>query len=489
MKNIFNYIGAVFALLITFVVVSSMAGPLAAGVVTFGLVAYSLASKAGAFKGALFNGPPELPDFTEKSFEDISALSKEDLYSYRKEENDWHAAKTELAIYEATEKLREELKAEDITPEVKTKLEETIAAYESKHEVLRKENIRFGLEIKALSEKGGKFMDQATEACKELSDNMDAIKGFAHGSGGELEIKALTLRANITGNESAVDLTTVGTYGRPTLSMFDLFPKINLANGQNDGTVRYYDWDEATTVEAAEMVAEGAAFPESTAKWQKYSIDLKKIGDTLPVTEEFFEDETMFAAELRMFLMRNVEDIIDYQLAKGAGTGENLTGLQTSATAFTPATVTHYDTPNIFDLLTAMKEQVHVARGSKYRLNFVAMNTATRNKMFGTKDSDKNYLSHPLMSPDRTNFDGMTIVEANILDNDVIIVGDNRYGVIYHKPGIVLSRGFVGDQFKEDEITLKVRKRLLLLIRNVDTSAFVKVTDTDAALAAIDITS
>jgi hypothetical protein len=488
MKQLLSYGKAVLALTLTFALLTSFVNVETAAVVTGSLTVYSAAMHMGAFSGVLFNAPPTIPDFTEKSFDEIQAMSAEEHYKYRKAENEFHSASTEKAIYDSIQGLKAEIK--NASDEEKEALKENVKAAEAKLDELRKENIKFGLEIKSIHEKGGKFVAEATTAFKELSENMDKIKEIAKGrTTDEVEIKALTLRSAVQGDEGAVDLNTVGQYGRVTLSMWDLFPKITLPNGTNQGQIRYYDWDEASTVEAAEMVAEGAAYPESTAKWQKYTIDLKKIGDTLPVTEEFFEDEALFAAEIRMFLMRNVEDIMDYQIARGAGTGENLTGLQTTATAFTPAAVAHYDTPNIFDLLCAMKEQVTKTRGSKYRPNFVAMNKTTMNKMFGEKDGDKNYLKHPLLAPNMSSFDGMTFVEANILENDVIIIGDNRYGVIYHKPGITLSRGYSGTQFVEDEITLKVRKRCLFLIRNVDASSFIKVTDIDAALAAIDETS
>jgi hypothetical protein len=66
-----------------------------------------------------------------------------------------------------------------------------------------------------------------------------------------------------------------------------------------------------------------------------------------------------------------------------------------------------------------------------------------------------------------------------------MVVGDRRFARIYELGGIVLSKGMINAQFTEDELTLKARKRLAFLIRAADKGGFRKVTDIDAALAAI----
>ncbi|WP_219334644.1 phage major capsid protein, partial [Oenococcus oeni] len=86
-----------------------------------------------------------------------------------------------------------------------------------------------------------------------------------------------------------------------------------------NGTIRYYDWDQATIVRAAAFRAEGAAFPESTASWVRRSVPIEKIGDTIPVTEEFMEDEEMFAAELAFFLETNVKLAKELSVYSGNG--------------------------------------------------------------------------------------------------------------------------------------------------------------------------
>lgn len=342
------------------------------------------------------------------------------------------------------------------------------------------------LEMKALKEtpKG--------EVKKELSvvlkENKEKLKSMAKGlSGEELVVKALVDRSDITNNQQAYDLGDIGQLATRKLSLYDLFPKINIGESNNNGVVRYYDWDSATTVRAAAAVAEGVAFAESTAKWAKGSVALQKIGDTIPVTEEFFEDEAMFASELNLFLQINVALEIDRQLALGDGTSNQIVGLNSSISAYTlPGTGTVVD-PSIYDLIIKVSEDITSTGGAKYQPNFAVMNVSDINRMKLKKDANNNYVLPPFVTRDGSQVGSIVVIESNIITANTMVVGDSRFAKIYEKGGIVLSKGYSGTQFVEDEMTLKARKRIAFLIRNADAGGFLKVTDIDAALAALAI--
>jgi HK97 family phage major capsid protein len=264
----------------------------------------------------------------------------------------------------------------------------------------------------------------------------------------------------------------------------NIFPTIPV-NGDNiNSDIKYYDWDEATTVRAAATIAEGAVFPESTAKWKQYNLPIRKIGDTLPVSEEFFEDEAMFAAELQLFLMTNVDIVIDDQIINGDGTGTELTGLITSSPAFTAAASGISDA-SIYDLLVKVSEDITTNRGSKYIPNFALMNIADINKMKLKKDANDNYVMPPFVSRDGQDVSGMLIVEDNNVVANTMVVGDTRYGKLYQRAGLTVSRGEVDAQFVEDMMTLKVRKRLAFLVREVDKTGFRYIADIDADLVTL----
>jgi len=337
-----------------------------------------------------------------------------------------------------------------------------------------------GLNLKELETKSTPTEKQTIY--QEISERKEEIKALVKGSSDkEVVLKADTLRSSITNSASTNFLPTIGQLGVKLRALYDLFRKVQLSTTGNDaGKVVYHDWDESTTVRAAAMTAEGAAFPESTAKFAKYSIDLKKIGDTLPVSEEFGEDEASAAAELDMFLNTNVTSKEDAQIATGDGTGQNLTGLVTSAPAYTAAAAGITDA-NIKDLVRKMRTAIVKNRGSKYSPNFVAANSEVIDQYILKKDGNNNYMFDAATG----TIGGLLIVEDNNLADNTLVVGDSRFGTIYEKGGIVLSKVYAGDQAIEDMMTLKARKRMLFLIRNVDKTGFLKCTDIDAALATL----
>lgn len=339
-----------------------------------------------------------------------------------------------------------------------------------------------GLKITELEQKGTKTAEN--QLSKEVKENVDTLKEIAGGSNKEVVLKAISNRASIATNEQTYGLNDVGQLATRKLSLYDIFPKVKISESNNNGVIRYYDWDEATTIRAAASVAEGVAFPESTAKFKKGSVTIEKIGDSLPVTEEFFEDEEMFASELELFLQTNVNLVVDTQLCNGTGASNTLVGLYQSANAYVPV-ASGITAPNIFDLIVKVAENITEVGGSKYNPDTVIARRSVINQMKLKKDSTNNYILPSFVSADGKVIDGLQVIESNVAPVNTLIVCDKRFGKIYEKSGVVVSKGEVNAQFIQDAMTIKARKRLAFLIRNADKGAFSKVTSISAALVTL----
>lgn len=394
--------------------------------------------------------------FTYKNEAELAAMTPEQRDSYATEKRAHEAATLKSQIEEATKNNASKAEIEELRETLK-QIQESASAQTAKSESVE----------------------------KQLADNKELLKAIASGtSAKEVVIKALTNRASVQLTQQAYDLPDIGQLATRKLSMYDVFPKLNLSGSNDNGTIRYYDWDEDTIVRAAASVAEGALFPESTAKFKRYSLPIQKIGDTLPVTEEFFEDENMFAAELGMFLEVNVNLAIDTQLADGDGTSNTLVGLKASVPAYTAPEAGIQDA-SIYDLIVKVREAITATGGSKYSPDVVFMNITDINKMKLKKDDLNNYIMPPFATVGGQVVDGITVIESNNITANSLVLGDRRYARIYERGGLVLSKGLVGTQFTEDEMTLKARKRLAFLIRNADKGGWRKVTDIDAALVTL----
>jgi hypothetical protein len=387
--------------------------------------------------------------FVEKTTAELEAMTPEQLDAY----------KAELKAHQKTE----------LSKEIKSAVEEAQKNLES----------FLGTEIaNQLKEQGSQ--NQKKSLVEEISENKEQILAIAKGDKNEVELKAVSNRASIANNTESVRLTDIGQLGVKRRALYDFFPKVQVGNGNHNGTISYIDWDEDTTVRAAAVVAEGGQFPESTAKFAEYTKKLQKIGDTLPITDEFMEDEVLAASELTNFIEVNVNSVIDTKIAVGAGGANDIEGLYTAAPAYTPVASAIADA-NIKDLVRKMRTAIVKTRGSKYAPNFVAANSDTIDRYFLKKDANYNYM----FDSETGTIAGLAVVEDNNLADNTLVVGDGRFGKIYEKSGIVLSEGYGDGQFVRDQKTIKARKRMLMLIRNVDKTGFLKCTNITTALATL----
>ena len=93
----------------------------------------------------------------------------------------------------------------------------------------------------------------------------------------------------------------------------------------------------ASTVNAAAMVAEGAAKPESSFAFEMVDFGVKKIAHWIKASDELLEDLPGLQSYIDSQLIDGLRDVEDGQILKGDGTGQNLLGLYTVATAFNRA--------------------------------------------------------------------------------------------------------------------------------------------------------
>ena len=340
--------------------------------------------------------------------------------------------------------------------------------------------------VTELKENEGSNGSKGLDLDKVVKNNLESIKeSFSTKRDHSFNVsKALTLSTAVTGNTDSYRDDTISPLASRRLSLYDLFKKVRIGKN-NAGSISYRDWDTATTARAAAMVAEGGTFPESTVKWEQKSINIKKIGDSIPWTAEFEYDLARFADELRSFLNTNVKLKEDDQLRDGDGTGVNIFGIKTLAPAYVPVASGIADASR-YDLIVKVAEDVTKGLGNKFRVDYALMNLSEINKMRLKKDDNNNYIMPPFVDRDGNVIAGVRVIEDNgFLDNEMVI-GDSRYGTIYEdEDGYSVTTGIVNDQFVQDEETLKARKRMCFLVKDSEKLGHRKVTDITAALTTL----
>ena len=386
--------------------------------------------------------------------------------------------------------------AQEINEQIKA-IQETATSKEEAtkliNEAIEKHNEKVEKVIKdmderllALQEKADKGDAKAQKTLKQIvDDNIEGIrKAFEDGKIHSFTVKADATTASVANNTAAQRENDISPLESKKLTVYDLFRKVRVGRN-NNGTVTYYDWDAATTARAAAMVAEGGTFPESTAAWEEKSVKLKKIGDTMPITEEFKYDTAMFSDEIAGFLNTNVMLEQDDQIINGDGTGNNLLGIVSSCTTYVPAAAGISDASR-YDLIVKVAEAITKGKGNKFRPNVVLMNLTEINAMRLKKDANENYIMPPFVDRNGNVVAGITVIEENGLADNTCVVGDTRYGKIYEdEDGYTFTTGYVNDDFAKDLETLKARKRVAFLIREYDRRGWYHVADIATALATL----
>jgi len=335
-----------------------------------------------------------------------------------------------------------------------------------------------GLKLREYQEKG-----QEPETLKEqFEKNKDQIKAIAsgHGKSHTMTIKTAAERSSITSDYRGVMLPGFGQIATPRQTIRGLFNIMPINMADSGGVVRWTDQSAVTRAAAAR--AESAAYPESALSWTGYSRTVEKIVDSIPASKELFRDVAAVQAEIENFVRLNLALKLDTDLYSGDGNTPNLKGIYTYADAYTAAAAGIVDA-SIYDLIVKVQEDIEAS--TQYTCNYAIMNIADINAMKLKKSTLNTYVIPPFVSKDGNVVNGITIIPSSRVTQDTMIVGDFNFARFYDAQEIQIEMGYVGNQFRDDLLTIKGSLFGLSLVRNVETNAFRKVTGIAAALVTL----
>lgn len=359
-----------------------------------------------------------------------------------------------------------------------------------------------GLELQKMisgKQKESKSFDEIIaekgEEIKKLSKEDGKVKLYISAN------KTMVERASVTNSTLGIRLPGMGQLPTRALVMESVIPQVQLSAqdiADSNGVIRYMDVTAETrnAAEVAELTGRTVGSgnkPESAITWQEYSANLQTIADTIPVTRQAYRNLSFVAGEIDRLLRRNHALRKDQQLYKGDGISPNIKGVYEYASAATLASLPGYQTtkePNIYDLIASLKTYISnksdaTGAQSKYMPNVVLMNPADVYKQKVIKATDGHYVLPPFVSADGMRVDGVQVVETPVVTAGTLLIGDFSYATTYIEEGVVIEMGLVNDQFLKNQWTIRAEQILCNLVRNADVSGFAKITDIDAAIAAL----
>lgn len=237
------------------------------------------------------------------------------------------------------------------------------------------------------------------------------------------------------------------------IQLLDILPTFKTG----ESSVKYME--ETTRVHAAAEVAEGGAYAESTFTFTEKESPVRKIGDSLPVTDEQLEDVPMMQGYISTRLPFGVRQRLDGQCLVGNGTAPNLRGLknvvgtQTQAKGADPVPDAFYKAMTLIRLngrALPTHHLIHPLDWEKVRL---------------LRTADGVYIYGPPSDAGVDRLWGLPVVQTDADAAGTGYTGSFRPDTVslHERRGIDVQIGFVGSQFTEGKRTVRADTRVALV--------------------------
>lgn len=338
-------------------------------------------------------------------------------------------------------------------------------------------------EVKAKTDNDSKLVDRLDKIEARLAHNADndnftvksigeqfietdEFKSFATtGKKGkaELELKAITTGSATVGTGTDGSTSLVPSHhvpgivapARRMLTIRDL-----LAQGSTSSGVIQYVKETGYTNNAA-PVAEGAAKPYSDIKFDQVTTNVRVLAHMFKASKQILEDAPMLASYIDTRARDGLADVEEAQLLRGDGTGQNLSGLVTNATAFNTALAKAGDTK--IDLIRRALLQVRLA---EYRATGIVMHPSDWADIELIKETSGGYVwSNPTINNGQ-NLWGLPVVDTTVLAEGEFLVGAfARAAQIFDRwQARVEVSTENADDFEKNLVSIRAEERLALAI-------------------------
>jgi len=428
-----------------------------------------------------------IPDFKEKSSEEVLAMSREDFEGYLAEKKRFESAtmKSELQ-----KEIAEAMKESGDSERLKT--------LETKMNELIDENDHNLLQIKALTEK--QSIEKPVGLIALLKEKSADIAKMLEAKTGavtmEIEMKASQDPTDIGDREQLGQwLTGIGQIPSRRTYIKDRIRVVPT----NKEYVKYMD--QATIVRDAKGVAACAVTTSNTKlTWAQFDLQTKKVRDFVDVCIDMLDDYDFVNAEIRNLIDSSVALKVDNDLLLADGLGVNIAGIASYSSTFAANNpVADYSlqiqAATIIDLIVVAGAQIMAfGEQNSFMADTVYINPKDYTLMKLLKDGEDNYIKQGTVDPrifqDRNGrlwIDGNILILPNpAVPQNELYIFDSMKATIYQRKNAVIEFSYENkDNFEHETVTVKAYERLNMLVRNTQANAFMHVADIALAVTAI----
>jgi HK97 family phage major capsid protein len=219
---------------------------------------------------------------------------------------------------------------------------------------------------------------------------------------------------------------------------------------------------QSSVTNAAAPVAESAAKPYSDYAWTNATAPVRTIAHLAKLTRQAMDDAPRLVAEVDSEMRFGLQLVEEAQILNGNGTGQNLNGIVTQATAYV-APITIAGATSIDMIRLAMLQGALAL----YPANGVVLNEADWAFIELMKTTEGAYLFANVQGTVQPRLWGLPVVATPAMTIDKFLVGDFQRGAtLYDRMGIeVLISTENADDFEKNLATMRAEERLALAVK------------------------
>ena len=359
--------------------------------------------------------------------------------------------------------LTEAKNAGTLSAETKQAVDELL----TKHNAKAQEIDGITARIDEIEQKGvrGGGRDEAPKSIGERfveDDNVKAWLGSSPSKGkADMRVQAALTSATTDADGSVGDaIAPTRLPGILPLPQRRLTVRDLLTSGRMDGNTLEYVQETGFT-NAAAPVAEGAAKPESDLKFDLVSTTAKVIAHHMKASRQVLDDIAQLRSVIDQRLIYGLAYVEENQILNGSGTGQNLNGIVTQATAYAAP----FDPPGTETAIDIVRLAMLQAALAEYPATGIVMHPSDWARVELTKDGDGRYVIGNPQQVAQPTLWGLPVVATQAMDVDTFLVGAFRLGAqIFDRWDARVEVGYVNDDFTRNLVTILAEERLALAV-------------------------
>ena len=272
------------------------------------------------------------------------------------------------------------------------------------------------------------------------------------------------------GVEKADDMTTTNTFTN-NVPGYDHLDEIHF-DPDRKARIRDLILQGTTSMTAVEYIretafddqtdvtAEGAEFNQSDFDLTAYTANVRKITAYVMLSEEMLDDVSGMTSYLLARLPSKINKDEDTQILSGSGSGQNLSGIQTNATAYSD-NLADSNVQQIDVIVDAIRQVVD----DEYTPDYTLLHPTDFYALSLLKDDNGRYILPWIMGVPNPVLAGVPIIVSTAQTSGTFLVGSRSAAQAFFRKELTIEFSKESeDNFVKGMVTVRVQKRLALAI-------------------------